>query len=209
MPGLYAEGDYDLAGFAVGAVERGALLPKGDMAVGDLVFGLPSSGVHSNGFSLVRKIATASKLKWSDEAPFAAGQTLAEALLTPTRIYVKSLLRTFKETAGIKALAHITGGGLVDNLPRILPDTFGIALDLSKIAVPQVFRWLAAEGNIMEPEMLRTFNCGIGMVVVAAASQRAEVEAALRRAGEDPILFGEIVLARDDQRVFFSGRLDL
>ena len=209
MPGLYAQGDYDLAGFAVGAVERGALLPKSNMAVGDIVFGLPSSGVHSNGFSLVRKIIAASTFKWTDEAPFAAGHSLAEALLTPTRIYVKPLLQAFKETTGIKALAHITGGGFVDNLPRILPDALGISLDLSKIAVPQVFRWLAAQGGIAEPEMLRTFNCGIGMVVVAEANQQGEVEAALRRAGEDPILFGEIVAARDDQHVFFSGRLDL
>jgi len=210
MPGLYAEGDYDLAGFAVGAVERGALLPQSGVAPGDVVFGLPSSGVHSNGFSLVRKIVAASGLKWADEAPFAAGQSLAKALLTPTRIYVKSLLKTFKETTGIKALAHITGGGFPDNLPRILPAGVSIALDLSKIAVPSVFRWLASQGNVAEPEMLRTFNCGIGMVIIAAASQQAEVEAALRCAGEDPILFGEIIAARDDgQRVCFSGRLDL
>ncbi len=208
MPGLYAKGDYDLAGFAVGAVERGGLLPKG-VSTADVVFGLPSSGVHSNGFSLVRKIVAASKLAWTDEAPFAAGRSLAEALLTPTRIYVKPLLQTFKETSGIKALAHITGGGFVDNLPRVLPDALAISLDLNKIAVPQVFRWLAAQGGIAEPEMLRTFNCGIGMVVVADASQKAEVETALRRAGEDPVLFGEIVAARGDQRVFFSGRLDL
>ncbi len=208
MPGLYTEGDYDLAGFAVGAVERGGLLPK-NVGLGDVVFGLPASGVHSNGFSLVRKIVAASTLKWTDEAPFAAGQTLAQALLTPTRIYVKPLLQALKDTASIKALAHITGGGFVDNLPRILPDGFGITLDLGRIAVPNVFRWLAAKGGIAEPEMLRTFNCGIGMVVVAAAGQKSDVEAALRRAGEEPILFGEIVQARDDQRVFFSGRLDL
>jgi phosphoribosylformylglycinamidine cyclo-ligase len=208
MPGLYATGDYDLAGFAVGAVERGALLPN-NVTSGDVVFGLAASGVHSNGFSLVRKIAATSGLNWTDDAPFASGQSLAEALLTPTRIYVKPLLQAFKETTGIKALAHITGGGFIDNLPRILPERLGISLDLSKIAVPQVFRWLAAQGGIAEAEMLRTFNCGIGMVVVAAAAQEAEVEAALRQAGEDPILFGEIVDARDDGRVYFSGRLDL
>ncbi len=208
MPGLYAAGDYDLAGFAVGAVERGALLPK-DVTAGDVVFGLRASGVHSNGFSLVRKIVSTSGLKWTDAAPFALGQSLAEALLMPTRIYVRPLLQALKETTGIKALAHITGGGFIDNLPRILPATLAISLDLSKIAVPPVFRWLASQGNIAEPEMLRTFNCGIGMVVVAAAPQKAEVEAALRRAGESPILCGEIVAARHDQRVLFSGRLDL
>ncbi len=209
MPGLYSDGDYDLAGFAVGAVERGSLLPKRNVEAGDIVFGLRASGVHSNGFSLVRKITAASGLKWTDAAPFASDQTLADALLTPTRIYVKPLLQALKATTGIKALAHITGGGFPDNLPRVLPAGVGIALDLGKIAVPQVFRWLAATGGVAESEMLRTFNCGIGMVVVAAAEQHAEVEAALRAAGEEPILFGEITVAREAQRVVFSGRLDL
>ncbi len=209
MPGLYAEGDYDLAGFAVGAVERGALLPKDTLTPGDVVFGLPASGVHSNGFSLVRKIVALSGLAWTDDAPFATGRSLAEVLLTPTRIYVKPLLQVFKETSGIKALAHITGGGFPDNLPRVLSAGLGISLDLSKITVPSVFRWLAAQGNVAEAEMLRTFNCGIGMVVIAAADQKAEVEAALKRAGETPILFGAICEASEDQRVFFTGRLDL
>jgi phosphoribosylformylglycinamidine cyclo-ligase len=209
MPGLYAEGDYDLAGFAVGAVERNALLPKDNIRPGDKVFGLRASGVHSNGFSLVRKIVAASGLKWSDKAPFATDYSMAESFLTPTRIYVKAVLQALKETTGIKALAHITGGGFPDNLPRVLPPGTGISLDLGKIAVPPVFRWLAAQGRVGESEMLRTFNCGIGMVVIADSDQQAEVEAALRKAGEDPILFGELVAARDDQRVFFSGRLDL
>jgi phosphoribosylformylglycinamidine cyclo-ligase len=209
MPGLYAEGDYDLAGFAVGAVERNALLPKDNIRPGDKVFGLRASGVHSNGFSLVRKIVAASGLRWSDWAPFAPDFSMAESLLTPTRIYVKPVLQALKETAGIKALAHITGGGFPDNLPRVLPPGAGISLDLAKIVVPHVFRWLAAQGGVAESEMLRTFNCGIGMVAVADSNQQAEVEAALRNAGEDPILFGEIVVASDDQRVFFSGRLDL
>jgi phosphoribosylformylglycinamidine cyclo-ligase len=209
MPGLYAEGDYDLAGFAVGAVERDALLPKDNICPGDKAFGLRASGVHSNGFSLVRKIVATSGLKWSDQAPFAPDRSMAESLLTPTRIYVKPLLQAFKDTTGIKALAHITGGGFPDNLPRVLPPGTGISLDLGKIAVPQVFRWLSAQGGIAESEMLRTFNCGIGMVVIASSDQQAEVEAALRKAGEDPILFGEIVAAHESQRVFFSGRLDL
>lgn len=209
MPGLYSDGDYDLAGFALGAAERGTLLPKSDVGPGDIVFGLRASGVHSNGFSLVRKICALSGLNWTDAAPFASGQTLAEALLTPTRIYVKPLLQALKQTTGIKALAHITGGGFPENLPRVLPKGVGITLDLSQIVVPEVFCWLASTGGVAEAEMLRTFNCGIGMIVIASAQQKSEVEAALRSAGEDPILLGEIVAQRDDQRVFFSGRLDL
>jgi phosphoribosylformylglycinamidine cyclo-ligase len=165
------------------------LLPKDNICPGDKAFGLRASGVHSNGFSLVRKIVATSGLKWSDQAPFAPDRSMAESLLTPTRIYVKPLLQAFKDTTGIKALAHITGGGFPDNLPRVLPPGTGISLDLGKIAVPQVFRWLSAQGGIAESEMLRTFNCGIGMVVIASSDQQAEVEAALRKAGEDPISF--------------------
>ena len=136
MPGLYAGRDYDLAGFAVGAAERGALLPKADVAPGDIVFGLPSSGVHSNGFSLVRKIVEKLRLGWDDPAPFAPDLTLAQALLTPTRIYVKPLLAALRATTGIKALAHITGGGFPDNIPRVLPAGVAARLDLSALPVP-------------------------------------------------------------------------
>jgi len=208
MPGLYAERDYDLAGFSVGAVERTKLLPKTDIGAGDIAFGLPSSGVHSNGFSLVRKIVETTGLGWDAPAPFASGQSLAAALLTPTRIYVKPLLAALKQTDGIKALAHITGGGFVDNLPRVLPEGLAIKLDLSAFKVPPVFGWLAKEGGLAEAEMLRTFNCGIGMVVIAAASLKDEVEKTLRDLGEIPVLLGELT-QRENAPVVFSGRLAL
>jgi len=210
MPGMYAEKDYDLAGFAVGAAERGALLPRGDLAAGDIVFGLPSSGVHSNGYSLVRRIVAMTGLGWASPAPFATGQSLAEALLTPTRIYVKPLLAALKATSGIKALAHITGGGFPDNIPRVLPEGFGVALDLASIPVLPVFGWLARTGGVTETEMLRTFNCGIGMIVAAEAGKAAEVEAALRDAGEAPVRLGEVVtLAAGEDAVAYRGKLAL
>ena len=209
MPGLYSAGDYDLAGFAVGAAERGRLLPKGELKPGDVVFGLPSSGVHSNGFSLVRRIVERTGLAWDAPAPFAPGRTLAQALLTPTRIYVKGLLAALKETDGVLALAHITGGGFPDNIPRVLPEGLGAcASNLDAIDVPPVFAWLAKEGGVVESEMLRTFNCGIGMIVVAQAAKASEVESALRNAGEKPVRVGEII-AREGEAVVTTGRLKL
>jgi phosphoribosylformylglycinamidine cyclo-ligase len=205
MPGLYGEGDYDLAGFAVGAVERDRLLPK-NIAPGDLVLGLRSSGLHSNGFSLVRRIVADAGLKLFDPAPFAPQVTLAAALLTPTRIYVNPLLRILNAGEAIKGLAHITGGGFPDNLPRVLPKGLGIRIDLDAIPVPPVFRWLANAGPVSEPEMLRTFNCGIGMVLIVAAASAPALESALRAAGEEPIIFGEVV---EGARVTFAGRLVL
>ncbi|MEA2856503.1 MAG: phosphoribosylformylglycinamidine cyclo-ligase [Methylobacteriaceae bacterium] len=209
MPGLYAEGDYDLAGFAVGAAERGHLLPRDDINAGDIVFGLPSSGVHSNGFSLVRRIVAREGLAWDARAPFDSGRSLAEALLVPTRIYVKPLLAALKATPNIKALAHITGGGFPENLPRVLPKSLGVALDLSQILVSPVFRWLAQSGGVAETEMLRTFNCGIGMIVVAARDARDEVASALFSAGETPIALGEVHDAGSGPRVTTSGHLAL
>jgi phosphoribosylformylglycinamidine cyclo-ligase len=209
MPGLYAEGDYDLAGFAVGAAERGRLLPRDDISAGDIVFGLPSSGVHSNGFSLVRRIVAREGLAWDARAPFDSEHSLAETLLTPTRIYVKPLLAALKATSNIKALAHITGGGFPENLPRVLPKHLGIALDLAQIPVPPVFRWLAKAGGVAETEMLRTFNCGIGMIVVAARDARDEVASALFSAGETPHRIGEVRDAGDGPRVTTSGHLAL
>ncbi|MFN3892096.1 MAG: phosphoribosylformylglycinamidine cyclo-ligase [Beijerinckiaceae bacterium] len=208
MPGLYAAGDYDLAGFAVGAAERGRLLPRGEVKPGDVVFGLPSSGVHSNGFSLVRRIVERTGLEWDAPAPFAPGKTLAQALLTPTRIYVKGLLAALKATDGILALAHITGGGFPDNIPRVLPDSAAVRLDLDAIDPPPVFGWLAKEGGVIEKEMLRTFNCGVGMIVVAEAAKAGEVEAALRNAGEKPAHVGEVI-ARDGEAVVTTGKLRL
>jgi phosphoribosylformylglycinamidine cyclo-ligase len=207
MPGLYAEADYDLAGFAVGAAERGSLLPRG-VAEGDVLLGLPSSGAHSNGFSLVRRVAQNAGLSWSDPAPFQEGKTLGEALLEPTRIYVKPLLTALRAGAAIKALAHITGGGFPDNIPRVLPDGLGVELDLAAIAPPPVFGWLARAGGIAETEMLRTFNCGIGMVVVAEAAGADSVADALRAQGETPVRLGRVV-AQGAERVTYKGRLAL
>jgi phosphoribosylformylglycinamidine cyclo-ligase len=198
MPGMYQKGDYDLAGFAVGAVERGEILPRADITMGDVLIGLPSSGVHSNGYSLVRRLAQSENVGWGDAAPWAAEVTFGEALLTPTRIYVKSVLAAIEATGGasdgaVKGLSHITGGGLSENLPRVLPDTVGAAVDLSAVAVPPVFGWLARAGRLDDAEMLRTFNCGIGMVVIAEKARAADVVAALSEAGEAPVLLGEII----------------
>ncbi|MGZ8410694.1 MAG: phosphoribosylformylglycinamidine cyclo-ligase, partial [Hyphomicrobium sp.] len=184
MPGMYHKGDYDLAGFAVGAVERGEILPRADIAIGDVLIGLPSAGVHSNGYSLVRRLAQSEGLGWGDAAPWSAGTTLGEALLTPTRIYVKSVLAAIEATGGasdgaVKGLSHITGGGLSENLPRVLPDTVAAAVDLSAISVPPVFGWLAKAGRLDDAEMLRTFNCGIGMIVIADRGRVGDVMQAL------------------------------
>jgi phosphoribosylformylglycinamidine cyclo-ligase len=201
MPGMYAGKDYDLAGFAVGAAERGELLPRTDVIPGDVLIGLPSSGVHSNGYSLVRRLVAEAGLAWEAAAPFSAsdlnGNTLASALLAPTRIYVKPLLAALKATGGangaIKALSHITGGGLSENLPRVLPSAVGAEVDLTAWTPPAVFGWLARTGRLDDAEMLRTFNCGIGMVVVAAKARSNEVVAALEAAGEDPVIIGAVV----------------
>jgi phosphoribosylformylglycinamidine cyclo-ligase len=187
MPGMYKTGDYDLAGFAVGAVERNEVLPRADIAVGDTLIGLRSSGVHSNGYSLVRKLVSRAGLAWGDPAPFAPGQTLGEALLTPTRIYVGPVLAAIRATGAsgsgaIKALSHITGGGLSENLPRVLPKDVAARIDLSSFKAPPVFGWLAKAGNLDDAEMLRTFNCGIGMVVVATQSRTQDVMTALKSA---------------------------
>ena len=208
MPGLYAAGDYDLAGFAVGAAERGTLLPRGDVAAGDVLLGLPSSGVHSNGFSLVRRIVAGSGLGWDAPAPFSPEKRLGEALLEPTRIYVKPLLAALHATQGIKALAHITGGGFPDNLPRVLPDGLGVRLALPAVPVPPVFAWLARTGGVAEAEMLRTFNCGIGMVAVVEEARVGEVMQALQAAGEPAIVMGEVV-AGGAARVSTTGALKL
>ncbi len=183
MPGLYKGGDYDLAGFSVGAAERGTLLPRGDMGPGDVLLGLASSGVHSNGFSLVRRVLAATNLTLAAPAPFAAGQSVAEALLTPTRIYVKPLLAAHR--AGlVKAAAHITGGGLPGNLPRVLPAGVVAVLDARAWAVPPVFAWMARTGGIAAEEMLRVFNCGLGMVVVVGAEQAEDAIRLLTEQGE-------------------------
>lgn len=198
MPGLYAAGDYDLAGFAVGAAERGEVLPRSDIEAGDVLIGLPSSGVHSNGYSLVRRLVTEEGLDWNAAAPFASGQSVAGALLVPTRIYVKPVLAAIRATGGsgadgaVKGLSHITGGGLAENLPRILPAGLAAHVDLATWRGPAVFDWLARAGNLDDAEMLRTFNCGIGMVVIASRDRTDAVMAALKDAGEQPIAIGEV-----------------
>jgi phosphoribosylformylglycinamidine cyclo-ligase len=209
MPGIYQSGDYDLAGFAVGAAERGTLLPRGDIAVGDVVLGLQSSGVHSNGFSLVRKVASHAGLDWKAPAPFEPGKTLGEAVLTPTRIYVKSCLAAIRETKAVKALAHITGGGFPDNIPRVLPKNLGVTVDLTRVPVLPVFQWLARAGNVAQEEMLRTFNCGIGMVLVAAPKDAQSITTVLQREGESVVQLGKVTAATSGPQVQYTGSLDL
>jgi phosphoribosylformylglycinamidine cyclo-ligase len=209
MPGLYMKSDYDLAGFAVGAVERQKLLPR-EVFPGDIVLGLRSSGAHSNGFSLIRRIVERSGLAWNATAPFAPGMTVARALLTPTRIYVKPLLAALRRTSQIRAMAHITGGGFPDNLPRVLPASLGVTLDLPAFDPPPVFRWLSKTGGVDEKEMLRTFNCGIGMTLVVARDGVAEVEAVLKSVGENPLRIGEIFEPEaGGERVVMQGSLGL
>ncbi len=188
MPGMYHDGDYDLAGFSVGAAERTDLLPK-EVAAGDVVLGLASSGVHSNGYSLVRRIVAAGNAGWSDPAPFAAGKTLAQALMEPTRIYVKSVLALHK--AGLLlAAAHITGGGLPGNLPRVLPDGMRAVIDGTAWKLPPVFAWLARTGGVAPEEMLRVFNCGIGMALVVRDAEAAT--ALLESLGETVHRIGQL-----------------
>ena len=208
MPGLYAETDFDLAGFAVGAAERGALLPRPGLKAGDAVFGLRSSGVHSNGFSLVRRIVAEAGLGWNDPAPFEPSRSLAEALLTPTRIYVRPLLKALSQTDGILALAHITGGGFPENLPRVVSSNLAIALDLDAFSPPPVLAWLAGARSLSAEEMLRTFNCGFGMAVFVSAAQEENARRALAHEGLTPTLIGRIVPC-EGARVVNKGRLSL
>ena len=207
MPGLYAVGDYDLAGFAVGAAERGTLLPRRDVAAGDVLIGIASSGVHSNGLSLVRRLVRDRALGWEAPAPFDAGMPLAEALLTPTRIYVKTVLAAIRETGAVKALAHITGGGLTENLPRVLPEGVAAEIDLTVWKPQPVFAWIAAAGGVAEAEMLRTFNCGIGLVLVCAASEAGQLCAFLSDQGEDARIIGTLREAESKPSVRFLGSL--
>jgi phosphoribosylformylglycinamidine cyclo-ligase len=194
MPGMYAGGDYDLAGFAVGAVERGRQITGAGVKVGDVVLGLASSGVHSNGYSLVRKVVSVAGLDYAKPAPFAAG-SVAEALLTPTRIYVKSCLAAIRAggpSGGVKALAHITGGGLLENIPRVLPPETMCVIDGARWPFPPVFAWLRKTAGIDAQEMARTFNCGIGMVLVVAPDREAALRRVLEEAGEQVFAIGTI-----------------
>ena len=187
MPGMYQAGDFDLAGFAVGAMERGSALPA-DVAEGDVLLGLASDGVHSNGYSLVRKLVEVSGLNWADDCPFATG-TLGAALLAPTRLYVKPALSAI-DLGGVNALAHITGGGLTENIPRVLPDGMGVQIDLDSWDLPPVFQWLAATGGMQSSELLKTFNCGIGMVLAVSADRADALSRQLTAEGEKVSVLG-------------------
>lgn len=204
MPGMYSHGDYDLAGFSVGAVERDRILPQQSIKSGDVVLGLASSGVHSNGFSLVRRIVTKQGMNYHDPAPFAAGKSLGEALLEPTRIYVKSALKAIK-TGHVKALAHITGGGLLENIPRVLPDGLGVWLSTPGWQAPPVFKWLAEAGKIDPHEMARTFNCGIGLVLIVNPDHVDEITATLTNAGEQVFRIGAVEESKEKERVKLLG----
>ncbi len=207
MPGMYAPGDYDLAGFCVGAAERGRLLPREHIAEGDLLIGVASSGVHSNGFSLVRKIVRDQGLSWHDPAPFEPSKSLGQALIEPTRIYVKPALAA--HAAGkVKAFAHITGGGLPGNVPRVLPPGFGLDIDLGAISCPPVFHWLAEAGKVEEAEMLRTFNCGVGFAAVVAPHDAAAIGEFFHAHGERAFSIGIVERrAADEPLVRTSGKL--
>jgi phosphoribosylformylglycinamidine cyclo-ligase len=189
MPGMYSDGDFDLAGFSVGAMERGADLPSG-VAAGDVLLGLASDGVHSNGYSLVRKLVQMSGLGWDADCPWDDG-TLGEVLLTPTRLYVKPALQAVR-AGGVHALAHITGGGLTENLPRVLPEDLGADINLDAWDLPGVFKWMSQIGGMSQAEMLKTFNCGVGMILVVAADQADSLQKLLTDAGETVYPMGHV-----------------
>ena len=192
MPGMYTDGDYDLAGFSLGAVERGHALPYLDrQAAGDIIIGLASTGPHSNGYSLVRKVVEKSGLAWGDDAPFAKDRSLAQALMEPTRIYVKPVLPLMK--AGlVKGAAHITGGGLIENPPRCIAEGLKASFDWDAWPMPAVFQWLAETGGISDHEMRRTFNCGVGFILIVAPENAEPVLAALLNAGEVAFVCGQL-----------------
>ncbi len=197
MPGMYQAGDYDLAGFTVGAVERDKILTGETIAEGDVVLGLPSSGVHSNGYSLVRKIMKETQgYSYDTPAAFEPGKTMGDVLLAPTKIYVKPLLAALK-TGGIKGMAHITGGGLSENIPRVLPENVAVTLDANAWKRPGIFAWLGQAGNMTAPDMARTFNCGIGMVVIVDAAKADDVISILKDHGEAAQKIGTVT-KRDD-----------
>ncbi len=202
MPGMYPAGDFDLAGFSVGAMERGAALPA-DVAEGDVILGLASDCVHSNGFSLVRKLVEMAGLDWASACPWNADESVGQALLTPTRVYVRPALNAIA-TGGVHGLAHITGGGLTENIPRVLPEGLGVEIDLSSWDLPPVFQWMAQTGGLSESEMLKTFNCGLGMVLMCRADAVDQIEAALKDSGETVYRIGQVTTGAD---VAYSGAL--
>ena len=209
MPGLYHGEDYDLAGFAVGAAERGQLLPRNDIASGDHIIGLTSSGIHSNGFSLVRKLVDKTGLSLSDPVPYAGDYSnFGAALLQPTRIYVRPVMAAINETNEIKALAHITGGGLTENIPRVLPDGLSAIIDLEQFKLPPVMAWIRQQSSLDADEMLKTFNCGIGMVVICGADAGEAVISSLKANGEEASLIGKIEAREGTPSVTYKGALE-
>lgn len=203
MPGLYGENEYDLAGFAVGAVERDGILPR-HVQAGDAVLGLPSSGFHSNGFSLVRKVISVAGLKYSDPAPFDPSRILGEALLTPTRLYIKSCLALVRANLA-HGFAHITGGGLTENIPRVLPGNLAVDLDVNSLPLPPMMSWLAKYGGMSASEIARTFNCGIGMVALVAAEDEQRATEILIENGEAPRRIGTVVEKGNEPQVRLDG----
>lgn len=203
MPGMYQDGHYDLAGFAVGAVEREKILPAKDISEGDVLIGVASSGVHSNGYSLVRNIVDSNDLSYEDEAPFNTEKTLGEELLTPTKIYVKTCLAAIKE-GSVKALAHITGGGFTENIPRVLPENLAAQVDCGAWEVPKIFTWLADIGNVEKAEMLKTFNCGVGMIMVVSPANADEICKIIEKNGDKASIVGKLV-KRDSDAVIFNN----
>ncbi|HEY2070075.1 MAG TPA: phosphoribosylformylglycinamidine cyclo-ligase [Rhizomicrobium sp.] len=209
MPGLYAKGDFDLAGFSVGAVERDAILPKtAEMVEGDVLIGIESSGVHSNGYSLVRRVVADAGLSYDAPAPFDPARKLGEALLAPTRLYVKSALTAIR-TGGVKGLAHITGGGITENVPRALPEGLDAEINLSCWTPSPLFGWLSRSAGIAEREMLRTFNCGIGMVAVVDATRAGHIIDAFQESGDRATRIGRLVLGDGEAKVTYRGALKL
>ncbi len=206
MPGMYRDGDYDLAGFAVGAVERGQVLPRSDIAIGDVILGIASSGLHSNGFSLVRRLVDQAGIGLDDPAPFRAEHDLGLTLLTPTKLYVKSGLAAIRR-GGVKALAHITGGGLTENIPRVLPKGLNAEVDLASWALPPLFHWLQRTGNIPAGEMLKTFNCGVGMVAIVAHDYAEAAMSILVAEGETVFPIGKVIAGSGAAKVVYRSHL--
>lgn len=198
MPGLYAEGDYDLAGFSVGAVEREDLLTGENIREGDVILGLASSGLHSNGFSLVRKIINSQNMDMEAPASFTNGEKLADHLLTPTRLYVKSILKAMKETGGIHGLSHITGGGLLENVPRVLPESVTAEIDCAAWTLPPVFKWLIDAGNLKPSDMATTLNAGIGMIVICSPESKDALIKSFESTGESVYEIGRITAKSDE-----------